>query len=141
VSATPLQRQQYAGERLGLPATGPGSVASWPRRIVALCIDWFSSWAVAAFLVAAIGLGHAWATWLPLLVFWLESSFGTAVAAGSFGQLAVRLAVRRLDGRSLDPFGALLRGLLICLVIPAVIWNRDHRGLHDLAVRTVVVNR
>ena len=141
MSATPVPVQQYAGQRLGLPSTGSGSVASWRRRILALVVDWFASLAVAAFVVRAFGLGDAWGTWLPLVVFWLESSLGVALAAGSFGQVAVRVAVRRLDGRTLDLFGALLRGLLICLVVPPVIYNRDHRGLHDLAVRTVVVNR
>jgi len=32
-----------------------------------------------------------------------------------------------------------LRTLLICLVIPAVIWDRDGRGLQDRAAGTVVV--
>ncbi len=109
--------------------------------MLALVIDWFASWAVAAFVVSTWGLGDAWGDWLPLLVFWLESSLGVALAAGSFGQLAVRIAVRRADGRPLDPAGAFLRQLLICLVVPAVIYNRDNRCLHDLAVRSVVVRR
>jgi uncharacterized RDD family membrane protein YckC len=141
VSATPVQAQHYAGQRLGLPETGRGAVATWRRRILALVVDWFASLLAAAVIGAALRLGDAWTDWLPLLVFWLESSVGTALAGGSFGQLAVQIAVRRLDGRPLDPFGSLLRQLLICLVVPPVIYNRDHRGLHDLAVRTVVVNR
>jgi len=36
---------------------------------------------------------------------------------------------------------ALLRTLLICLVVPPVIYNRDRRGLHDLAAGTVTVRR
>ena len=141
MSATPVQAEQYAGQRLDLPATGRGAVATWRRRIVALVIDWAASLLASAFIGSTLQLADAWTDWLPLLVFWLESSIGTALAGGSFGQLAVRLTVRRLDGRPLDPFGALLRQLLICLVVPAVIYNRDNRGLHDLAVRTVVVNR
>ena len=141
MSSTPVQDQQYAGQRLGLPPTGRGAVASWRRRVLALVIDWFASLLAAAFIGSALGLGDTWTDWLPLLVFWIESSIGTAIAAGSFGQLAVRIAVRRIDGRPLDLFGALLRGLLICLVVPAVVYNRDNRGLHDLAVRSVVVNR
>ncbi len=140
MSATPVQAQQYAGQRLGLPASGPGAVASWRRRVFALVIDWLASQLVSLFVVSAFALGDSWTAWVTLLVFWLESSIGTALAGGSFGQLAVRIAVRRLGGRGLDPFGALLRGLLICLVVPPVIYNRDNRGLHDLAVRTVVVN-
>ena len=141
MSATPVHEQQYAGQRLGVPATGPGAIASWRRRVLALVIDWFASMLAAAFIGSALNLGEGWTDWLPLIVFWLESSLGTAVASGSFGQLAVRIAVRRVDGRSLDPLGALFRSLLICLVVPPVIYNRDNRGLHDLAVHSVVVNR
>ena len=36
---------------------------------------------------------------------------------------------------------AFVRTLLILLVIPAVIYNRDQRGLHDLAADSVVVRR
>jgi hypothetical protein len=36
---------------------------------------------------------------------------------------------------------ALLRTLLICLVIPPLVFNRDQRGLHDLAVGTVTIRR
>ena len=137
----PVESQQYAGQRLGLPATGPGSSASWSRRVLALFVDWFASLLVATFLTRTLDLGDAWSTWLPLLVFWIETSIGTALVAGSFGQVVLRLAVRRTDGRLLDPAGALLRGLLICLVVPPVVYNRDNRGLHDLAIRSVVVNR
>src|SRR3712207_9567157 len=44
----PSGEQLYAGQRLGLPEDGPGSVASWGRRIVALFIDWIASPLVAA---------------------------------------------------------------------------------------------
>ena len=141
MSATPVESRQYAGQRLGMPPAGRGSVAPWGRRVLALVIDWFASLLAAAFLVQAFGLGEAWSTWLPLVVFWVQTSVGVTLAAGSFGQVALRLAVRRIDGRPLDPAGALLRGLLICLVVPPVIYNRDNRGLHDLAVHSVVVNR
>lgn len=133
--------QQYAGQRLGLPAAGPGSVTGWPRRILALFVDWFASLFVAALIVRSAGLGPGWSTWLPLLVFWLESAVFLALAGGSFGQLAVRLHVRRLDGGPITLPLALLRNLLICLVIPPVVYNRDNRGLHDLASGTIVVRR
>ena len=31
---------KYPGERLGLPESGPGSIARAGRRIAAICIDW-----------------------------------------------------------------------------------------------------
>jgi uncharacterized RDD family membrane protein YckC len=37
--------------------------------------------------------------------------------------------------------GGVIRAFLISLLIPAVVYDRDRRGLHDLAARTVVVRR
>lgn len=136
----------YPGERLGLPRTGPGSVAGWGRRIAALVVDW-----IASTLVSVLVFGYQWfgATageqgWVgatPLLVFLLEASFLTAVAGGSFGQLALRVSVVHLDGRPVNLLEALLRTFLILLVIPPLVFNRDQRGLHDLAVKTVTLRR
>jgi uncharacterized RDD family membrane protein YckC len=132
----------YAGERLGLPPEGRGSVASWGRRIVALFIDWFASLLVASAIAGSeVMTGHGWQTWLPLLVFWLQVSLFTALLGGSFGQLAMRVVVVQLNGRPVSLLVALIRTLMICLVVPPVIYNRDRRGLHDLAARTVTVRR
>jgi len=142
---TPIGGQQYAGQRLGLPGTGPGSVAGWGRRIAALFIDWFASAGVAALLLGydpfATAREQGWVGGAPLLVFLVEASILTGLAGGSFGQQAVRMAVVRLDGRPVTVLQALVRTLLICLVIPPVVFNRDGRGLHDLAVGTVTVRR
>src|SRR5580704_4748299 len=40
----------YPGQGLGLPEHGPGSVASMPRRVVALFIDWLLSMLIAYWL-------------------------------------------------------------------------------------------
>ena len=104
--------------------------ASWLRRIVALCIDWAASSLVAAFIVG--GFDAAAYQWLPLVVFWLESSVGVAIAGASFGQALVRIRVHTLEGRPLSLFRALQRQLLVCLVIPPLVFREDGRGLHDL---------
>lgn len=104
--------------------------ATWLRRIVALCVDW-----AASSLVAGVILGGFDAPaygWLPLVVFWVESSLGVALGAGSFGQLLVGIRVLRLDGRPLTLLRALQRQLLVCLVIPPLVFREDGRGLHDL---------
>src|SRR5687767_14746760 len=74
-------------------------------------------------------------------VFVLESALFTALNGGSFGQLATRLRVVRVDGdpRPLPPHLALLRQVLIALVIPPVVYRPDGRGLHDLAAGSAVV--
>jgi uncharacterized RDD family membrane protein YckC len=78
---------------------------------------------------------------VTMAIFLAEVTVFTAIAGGSFGQLALRLAVVRLDGRRVNLLQALVRTALICLVIPPVVFNRDNRGLHDLAVGTITVNR
>ena len=133
--------QEYAGQRLGLPADGSRSVASWGRRVAALFVDWFACLLVTQVIGTLGGLSDATLRSLPLLVFLVEGTLFTAVAAGSFGQLALRIAVVRLDGRRLTIFHTFVRTLLICLVIPPVVFNRDNRGLHDLAVNTITVRR
>ena len=37
--------------------------------------------------------------------------------------------------------GALARTVLLCLVIPAVVWDSDGRGLHDRVAGTAIVRR
>ncbi len=137
----PLGEQKYAGQRLGLPEEGSRSVAGWGRRVAALFIDWFASLLVTQVIGAYADLSADAERSLPLLVFFLEVTLFTALAGGSFGQLALRIVVVRLDGRPVTILAALLRTLLICLVIPPVVFNRDNRGLHDLAVGTVTLRR
>ena len=132
--------QEYAGQRLGLPEQGPRSVASWGRRVAALFVDWVASLLVASLIERWGGVENT-NGWLTLLVFLFEATLFTALAGGSFGQLALRLAVVRVDGRAVTVLHALLRTFLICLVVPPLVFNRDNRGLHDLAVGTVTVVR
>jgi uncharacterized RDD family membrane protein YckC len=117
-------------------------VASWRRRILALCVDW-----VACLLVAGGATGGAalssqgWQAWVPMLVFLVEASVLTPLVGGSFGQVLARVAVVRLDGRPVSLLAAVVRTTLICLVVPPLIYNPDKRGLHDLLVGTLTVKR
>ncbi len=63
----------------------------------------------------------------------------TMLGGASFGQRILGIRVIALGKPYVNPWRALLRTLLICLVIPAVIWDRDGRGLQDRAAGTVVV--
>ena len=138
---TSTDGHEYAGQRLGLPQEGAGSVAGWGRRLAALFIDWFASLLVTEVAASWMSMSSDTERSMPLLVFLVEATLFTAVAGGSFGQLALRVAVVRLDGRPVTILNALLRTALICLVIPPLVFNRDNRGLHDLAVGTVTVVR
>jgi uncharacterized RDD family membrane protein YckC len=123
-----------------MPVSGPGAVAGWGRRLVALLIDWvLSMFAVAAFVGQDVWASGNGTEWLILGVFALEVWILTTLLGGSAGQLVVGVAVRRTNGHPLDIFRVLLRTVLICLVIPPVIYNRDQQGLHDLAVDSIAV--
>jgi len=127
------------GERLGLPATGAGSVAGWGRRFAAVFVDW-----VAALLIAGVLSGHGYGTPAyradTLLVFGVEVFVLTALSGASFGQRLLRLRVVQVNGLRLRTVPTLVRTFLLCLAVPALIWDRDRRGLHDRAARSVVVN-
>jgi uncharacterized RDD family membrane protein YckC len=135
-------RTTYAGERLGRPAEGPGSVAGWGRRALALTVDWIASLLVAMGITGGAAVtSNGWETWVPMLVFLAESSVLVPLLGGSFGQLVTRVAVVRLDGGPVALLPALFRTALICLVVPPLIYNPDRRGLHDLVTGTLTVRR
>ncbi|MFJ8627415.1 RDD family protein [Kitasatospora sp. NPDC093550] len=127
----------YRGERLGLPEEGPGSLAGPGRRIGALFVD---GWLVALISYGLIARGDAveanlWTSPLFFLVAaLLLATTGTTVGKRLFG-----LRVVRLDGGRATIPQVLLRTLLLCLVVPPLVWDRDTRGLHDKAVGTVEV--
>ena len=121
----------YPGQRLGRPESGPGSVAGFGARLLAFAVD-----AVVCDLVAlALFRDLTWVT----AIFAVQVLVLTTVAGGSVGQLACRLRVRRLDGDPASAGRVLVRTLLLLLLVPALVWDRDGRGLHDQAAATVLV--
>ena len=132
----------HPGQSLGLPATGAGSLASWRARIAAIIVDWAASMAVA-FLLFGMGAlrGQDWRLWTPMAVYFVEASVLTAVMGGSFGQLLARIGIVRLDGTAIRWWQAVVRTALKCLVIPMLLIGAERRGLNDLMLGTVVVNR
>jgi uncharacterized RDD family membrane protein YckC len=127
----------YRGERLGLPEEGPGSIAPVGRRVAAVFIDWILCVVIAYGLIADRDARAAdrWA----LVVFAAVSLIGLALVGSTPGKLLLRLRVIGVDGRRLSPLGALVRTVLLVLVVPALIWDRDTRGLHDKAARAVQI--
>lgn len=127
----------YRGEQLGLPEEGPGSIARPGRRFGALAVDW------ALCLLIAYGLithsyNEAAQKWAPLILFVLivltVGTLGFTPGKRLFG-----LRVVALDTGRVSPWRALLRTVLLFLAIPALIWDRDGRGLHDRLAGTVEV--
>jgi uncharacterized RDD family membrane protein YckC len=108
--------------------------ASWLRRIAALVIDWAASTLVT---VGLIGLGdyldNPNSGWVVLGVFALEVTLLTTLTGASFGQLLTGIRVLTTEGRPLSLLVAAARTILICAVVPPLVFKPDSgRGLHDL---------
>lgn len=110
--------------------------------MLALAVDWLACLLVVGLFVPVYGAEAGSAVGFVVLgVFVLESAVLTASVGGSFGQVATRLRVVRVNGdpRPVDLLPALGRQLLVALVIPPLVFRPDGRGLHDLATGTACV--
>src|SRR5215470_9406542 len=123
-------------DRTGSPAAGG---AGYGRRLGALFIDWIVALGTVSAVAAVGGWSLSQGTLWPVAAFGLETWLLTALVGRSAGKLLLGLRVVRLDGRPVGPLGALVRTALLLVVIPALLWDRDLRGLHDRAAHTVVV--
>ncbi|WP_030145092.1 RDD family protein [Spirillospora albida] len=128
------------GARFGLPEHGPGAVASYGRRLVALFVDWGLSMLVASLLARSFDWTPAGRSTATLVVFGIQAWLLTALIGTTMGKRLCGIRVVRPDGRRVGFGWALARSALLVLVVPALIWDRDYRGLHDRAANTVVVN-
>src|SRR5882757_8176641 len=127
----------YRGERLGLPEEGPGSIAPVGRRIAAVLVDWILSVLIAYGLIAHrdVRLAENWALAVSAVV----SLLAVSLVGSTPGKRLLGLRVVRLGGGRLGPLAVLVRTVLLLLVVPAVVWDRDTRGLHDKAANAVQV--
>lgn len=132
----------YPGERIGLPAHGPGSLARAGRRSAALLVDWLISYGLAG-LGVAFGLYSSAALATAVLVIWFILGVVSLRLYGfTPGQYALGLRVVSVDKRLHVGTGrAVARGLLIALVIPALFTDVEGRGIQDRLTATAVVRR
>ena len=128
------ENQRWPGERLGLPESGPRSIARPGRRLLALAIDWGTAVLVSLAFFAYDPLA-------TLAVFAAVQIVFLLTANGSPGHLVLGMRVVPVTGGYLGWWRPIVRTVLLSLVIPAVIWDRDQRGLHDLLIGTVLVRR
>ncbi len=127
----------YRGKRLGLPEEGPGSLAPVGRRIGALVVDWGLCLLIAYGLFAH-GNRQTLSNW-TLAVFFVLSLLTVGTLGSTPGKRMFKLRVIAEAGGRLGLARVVLRSVLLCLAVPALIWDRDSRGLHDKLSRSVQV--
>ncbi|AKK09265.1 RDD family protein [Corynebacterium testudinoris] len=136
----PFAPGQWPGEKLGLPATGPSSLASVARRAVGVAIDWFICWMFAiAFVRFSSSLGDV-AT--VTLIFWVILGIVCGwLFSRTPGHIVLGMGIARVDvgGARVGLWRAVVRTLLTALVLPAAMVDSDGRGLHDRATGTAVI--
>lgn len=144
------------GARLGLPPDGSGALAPLGRRVAALAVDWTVCLLIAATFFPVERTGFYLTRGAPtatLLIFLLENVLLVGTVGFTLGHRLLGLHVRRVAvpppgappladvGRPPGLVSGLVRGVLLCLVIPAVVWDSDGRGLHDRLAGTAIVRR
>ncbi|MEV6315177.1 RDD family protein [Streptomyces sp. NPDC051776] len=127
----------YRGKRLGLPEEGPGSIAPLGRRFGALFIDWVLCGLITYGLFARGDQQTAGN--VTLLVFLVLSVLTVGTIGSTPGKRLLGLRVISVDGARLPLGWVLVRSVALVLLIPALIWDRDGRGLHDRLGRAVQV--
>jgi uncharacterized RDD family membrane protein YckC len=134
-NSSPASQERVRGASLGLPAEGPGSLATFQSRVAAFLVD-----AVAAAFVAGLFTApHLPGNWS--LVAFAAITVLTLVLVGQtpgMRLLGLRLAHPR-QGERLAPWRAVVRTGLLCVLVPALVVDADGRGLHDRLTSTAVV--
>jgi uncharacterized RDD family membrane protein YckC len=106
-----------------------------------LLIDWLASLLLVRLFLPELVYGSSGSSLATMAFFATEVALFTWVAGSSFGQRVMGMQVVRLVGTSPGLLRAIGRTVLLCLVIPAVVWDRDGRGLHDRLMGTVLLRR
>lgn len=123
--ASPVPQSSYPGERLGLPESGAGSIAAFGPRLVALVIDWG----------IAVGLAWLWFDYHPLavsLLFLGITAITITLLGGTIGHLIMGMRLNTIAGEAPGFWRPWVRQALLSVVVPAVFWDQDQRGGHDV---------
>ncbi|CAM5470107.1 RDD family protein OS=Streptomyces rutgersensis OX=53451 GN=F0345_06675 PE=4 SV=1 [Streptomyces diastaticus subsp. diastaticus] len=107
------------------------------RRFGALAVDWALCMLIAYALFSG-GDAQSAGNWaLGILLVMNILTVGTVGCTP--GKLLLRLRVISENGGRLGLGRAVARSVLLCLAVPALVWDRDSRGLHDRLGRAVQI--
>ena len=88
----------HPGKRLGMPGSGPGSIARFGRRLVAVFIDW-TMCQILAFGLFHVPFGQGGpGSWVPLGLFALENVLLVGTIGSTFGQRVLGMGLISMNG-------------------------------------------
>ncbi len=110
------------------------------RRLAAITLDWLACYAIIAALSGGIGQMTPDRSPIILALFFGEVTILTAFTGASLGQKIFGLRVVRFsDGEAVSPLQALVRTIFLVLVVTAVTYDENGRGIHERISRSVLV--
>lgn len=127
--AVSTDAEDWPGRELGLPAEGPGSLAPFSRRVLALLVDWLLALLISMTLINDHPL-------TPVAVFAVMHVLLVGKLGVTLGKRIMRIQVVHGTKAPGIPRAA-LRVLLILIVLPTLLISPDGRGLHDTIAKTV----
>lgn len=130
----PPPTQQYPGQRLGRPEQGPGSIARFGVRLLAILIDWLIAMAIAALLVE-----YDLQNLVTIALWYATTAISVGLTGHTLGHFLCGMQVQTTDGYAPGLWRGIVRSALIVPVLPALIMDSDQRGLQDRLVGTVLV--
>ena len=123
----------------GSRAEGAPETPTFLRRFGALLVDWVLCQLVVVFVLRVDTTAGGATALVPIGVFALYTIAFVALTGGAtLGHRLFGLQVWKV-GPGVFLLQVIIRTLLLCLVVPAVLSSRDGRGFHDVAAGTRIV--
>jgi uncharacterized RDD family membrane protein YckC len=105
---------------------------TYGRRMAALALDWLACYAIVAALSGGINHMSPNSSLYVLAIFFLEVWILTALQGATLGHGLFGMKVVRFeDGGAISLSQALIRTVLIVLVVTAVTFDVNGRGIHE----------
>ena len=132
---------RWRGERLGLPAEGPGSLAGLGARFGALVIDWLLAYAVVAVITVVTGTAlFDVSSWAVPLVWGVMGVLCVWLFAQPPGQSVLGMGTARVDApERVGLWRSVVRMVFLFFLLPPLIQDADGRGMHDRATGTALI--
>lgn len=115
---------------------------TYGRRMAALALDWLACYAIVAALSGGVNKMSPNSSLYVLVIFFLEVWILTALQGGTLGHRLFGMRVVRFeDGGAISIRQALIRTMLLVLVVTAVTFDVNGRGIHERLSGSVLTRR